>query len=82
MLPNKWKVILSKVKYAYMPIVNVFTGTVFGYEAFLRRYESFGFSSVKDFFDAAYNEKVLYEVDLGLRKIAIENFLEIPNSKN
>ncbi len=82
MLPNKWQVILLKIKYAYMPIVNVYTGSVFGFEAFLRGYEPFGFSSVKEFFDAAYKEKVLYEVDLGLRKIAIEDFLSIPHSKN
>lgn len=76
MLDNKWQMIVSRADFAFMPIVNVFTGVVFAFEVYLRNFEFLGFDSIGEFFDLAYNDKVLYEVDLNLRKKAILKFVE------
>ena len=39
MITSKWEAILESVYYAFQPIVNIHTGTTFGFEALLRVYE-------------------------------------------
>lgn len=69
-----WLARLSKIDYAFQPIVNIHTGNAFGFEALLRCYEQAGFSSIDELFDQAYDEKVLHQVDLYLRNIAFRKF--------
>jgi hypothetical protein len=74
-LEDKWRSIISNhIDYAFEPIVNIHTGVTFGFEALLRRYSEVGFSSIAEFFDTAYNESMLYHVELSLREKAVEKF--------
>lgn len=79
---NKWKNIVSKVDFAFQPIVNINTGETYGVEALLREYKNGGFSTINDFFDTAYIDKMLYKVELMLREKAIEKFKKIRNFSN
>ncbi len=74
---DKWKDIISKLDYAFQPIVNVHTGVCFGYEALLRNYKKLGFNCIYDIFDEAYQDQMLYKIDLWLRKKAIKSFVKI-----
>lgn len=73
----QWRKIVYFLEYAYQPIVNAYSGEVFGYETLLRNWDSFGFDSVFELFDKAFDEQVLYALDLELRKKAIEGFKKI-----
>ncbi len=70
----KWKLRLSKIDYAFQPIVNIHTGNAFGFEALLRNHREAGFNSIEDIFDQAWEENVLHQVDLELRKKAMKKF--------
>lgn len=72
LLPPRWEGVIGQLEYAYQPIVNGYTGEVFGYEALLRNWESCGFSGIFDVFDSAFRERVLYTLDLALRRKAIQ----------
>jgi len=69
--------IFNNIDYAFQPIVNIHSGICYGYEALLRNHEAAGFSSIAEFFDAAYNDQVLYAVDLYLREKAITKFTQL-----
>ncbi len=77
MLPDKWMASLKKIDYAFQPITNSLTGVVFAVEALIRDVDQAGYDSVEDFFDQAYQDGVLFALDLELRKIAIRKFIEI-----
>jgi len=78
MLNKKWTDILSKLDYAFQPIVNVRSGKMYGVEALLRNfYEAGGFYSIFNLFDEAYHDAMLYQLDLELRKIALQKFAKI-----
>jgi diguanylate cyclase (GGDEF)-like protein len=81
-LGKTWERFLDSVDYAFQPIVNIYTGKTFAFEALIRDYEKAGFSSIDAVFDTAYNENILYSLDLELRRIAIRKFSQIPFSKN
>jgi len=75
MLNKKWDYIVSKLDYAFQPIVNVKSGKTYGVEALLRNFhEAGGFYSIINLFDEAYNDGLLYQLDLQLRYKAIEKF--------
>lgn len=71
-----WEKSIEKVDFAFQPIVNITTGKVYGYELLLREYDKAGFRSIAEFFDTAYDESVLYKVDIALREKAIKKFKE------
>ena len=73
---KKWLAWLSKLDYAFQPIVNIHTGNAFGFEALLRCWEAVGFASIGEVFDRAYHDGVLHQVDLALRRKAIIKFAE------
>ena len=77
-----WKKSVEKVDFAFQPIINISDGTVYGYELLLRNYENAGFKSIQDFFDTAYEDGVLYQVDLALREKGIEKYKKIKNYKD
>lgn len=74
--------IVSKIDYAFQPIVNINSGRVVAYEALLRDYKNAGFSSIEDFFNAAYEAKILYKLDLLLREKAIKKFIDATFDKS
>lgn len=74
-----WTSIVRRLDYAFQPIVNIHSGSSFGYEALLRDVEAVGFSTIEDFFDAAYEDRVLYTVETALRAKAVAKFVRIPN---
>ncbi|MBD3840893.1 MAG: EAL domain-containing protein [Campylobacterales bacterium] len=69
---KKWESILQNIDFAYQPIVDISTGSTIAYEALLRNHEKNGFLSIDDFFDTAYQNSVLYKIDLKLREKAIQ----------
>lgn len=77
MLPEKWLSALHQIDYAYQPLINPLTGMTFAVEALIRHVDRAGFNSIEAFFDLAYQEKVLFELDLQLRKKAIAKFIRI-----
>jgi len=82
MLDKKWHKIVSKIDFAFQPIVNVKSGKLFAVEALLRNFnEAGGFHSIFNLFDDAYHDGILYQLDLELRHIALLKFskLNIPN---
>ncbi|MCF6246479.1 MAG: EAL and GGDEF domain-containing protein [Desulfobacula sp.] len=77
-----WIERLSKIDYAYQAIVNIHTGNAFGFEALLRCHVQAGFISIDDVFDQAYNQGILHQVDLFLRKKAIAKFARFKGSSH
>lgn len=62
--------------FAFQPIVNLKTGNVYGYEALLRNYQKLGFENIFQLFDYAYQHDILHELDIKLRKKAIDRYGE------
>ncbi|BFU78665.1 GGDEF domain-containing protein [Arcobacter sp. 15-2] len=82
MLDKKWKKIVSKLDFAFQPIVNVKSGNLFAVEALLRNFHEAGnFHSIFNLFDDAFHDGILYQLDLELRYIALEKFSRL-NIKN
>ena len=81
-MTDDWKEICDNLDYAYQPIVNSYTGDVFGYEALLRNWKTCGFKSIFDVFDQSFSDRTLYAVDLELRKKAIEKYCTIDGNKS
>lgn len=78
MILNKdWVDRLSKLDYAFQPIVNIHNGRCYGYEALLRNYIAAGFDTIDSVFDLAYQENVLHQADRFLREKAFEKFSKI-----
>ena len=55
-LNSRWEKVVSLLDYAFQPIVNIHTGSVFGFEALLREWDAAGYGSIKNLFDRAYEE--------------------------
>ncbi|HTY08863.1 MAG TPA: GGDEF domain-containing protein [Candidatus Edwardsbacteria bacterium] len=66
------------VDFALQPIVNIHTGDCYGVECLLRDTADAGFTSIQDFFDQAFRDRLLYQVDLQLRAAAIAKFAALP----
>ncbi len=79
---KKWLTWLSTLDYAFQPIVNIHTGNAFGFEALLRCWEAVGFASIGEVFDRAYQDGVLHQVDLVLRRKAIIKFAEFKGHRH
>jgi len=79
MLNKKWTNIVSKLDYAFQPIVNVKSGKIYAVEALLRNHhEAGGFYSIFNLFDEAFHDAMLYQLDLELRALALKKFSQIP----
>ena len=78
MLDKKWSKIVSKIDFAFQPIVNVKSGKLFAVEALLRNFnEVGGFHSIFNLFDNAYHDGILYQLDLELREKALLKFSQL-----
>ncbi len=78
-LNEKWQLALDKIKYAYQPIISYSSGEVLAQEALIRNVHEAGFESVEKLFDTAYQEAVLHQIEIELRKKAIRKFLKYRN---
>ncbi|MBI5162477.1 MAG: GGDEF domain-containing protein [Magnetospirillum sp.] len=74
-----WNAVLAQLDIALQPIVNIFTGACYGYEALLRGTEAAGFASIQDFFDISHTMGVLPDVEMVLRTRAAEKFVRLPH---
>ncbi len=74
MINTKWKEILDQIDFALQPIVDINDGKIIGYESLLRNYKEAGFNSIDDFFDTAYKQRILFTIDIELRKKALRKF--------
>lgn len=72
-----WEDVLEGLHFAFQPIVDVHTGSAFGYEALLRGWEDYGFASPHALFDSAFRNGTLHTVDVELRSRALEAFCRI-----
>ena len=77
-MTKNWSEIIEKLDYAFQPIIHTHTGKIFAVEALLRNT-----NNINAIFDSAFDEDILYEVDLLLREKAIEKFslIKIENLK-
>jgi EAL domain-containing protein (putative c-di-GMP-specific phosphodiesterase class I)/GGDEF domain-containing protein len=66
--------IAASVNFAFQPIVNIFSGTCYGYEALLRGHGKAGLSSIQAVFDTAHEFGCLHGLDLLLRDMALADF--------
>ncbi|MCV6608395.1 MAG: EAL domain-containing protein, partial [Campylobacterales bacterium] len=72
---SRWDKIVSKLDFAFQPIVNIATGQLYGVEALLRNYKEAGdFHSVHNCFDEAFQDGYLYQLDLELREKLFTKF--------
>ncbi len=74
---KKWKEIVSEFDFAFQPIVNTFTGKIYGVEALLRDYEKKGFKKISSVFDEAYSDNFLIGLDELLLEKAIFKFKDL-----
>ena len=73
-LPHAWEEMVFRLEHAFQPIASFADGSAYGFEALLRGWEDFGFSSIAEIFDTAFEERILYEFDLALRAKAFRKF--------
>lgn len=72
-----WTEIAVTLDMALQPIVNIHTGTCYGYEALLRNTEAAGFASIGHFFDACHAAGALAEMEMTLREKALAKFVRL-----
>ncbi len=75
----QWISTLDALDYAFQPIVNIHTGVCYGVEALLRNTDTAGFKTIGAFFDHAWRDGVLHQVDMHLRHKAIEKLAGLEN---
>ena len=78
MINKQWEKIIETLDFAFQPIIDINTKEIYGVEVLLRNYEEVGFDAISIVFDRAYEENILFDLDLLLIQKAIEKFKEIP----
>ncbi|MFH2057769.1 MAG: EAL domain-containing protein [Pseudomonadota bacterium] len=78
---KNWLSRLSKIDYAFQPIVNIHTGNTFGFEALLRFHKEAGFLSIDNLFDQACQDELLHQVDLSLRQKVFSKFAKFKHNQ-
>jgi EAL domain-containing protein (putative c-di-GMP-specific phosphodiesterase class I) len=73
----KWNSILDNIDLAFQPIVDIKTGKLVAVESLLRNYREVGFNSIDEFFDTAYEDQVIFSIDILLRKKALEKLKKL-----
>ena len=64
-----WREIVDGLDFALQPIVSIHTGLSLGFEVLLRNTDHAGYTSIQEFFDDAYADRMLYTVDLYLSRV-------------
>jgi diguanylate cyclase (GGDEF)-like protein len=75
---EKWENAISLLDFAFQPIVNIHTGVCYGYEALLRQFQEAGFLSIQEVFEKAFQDNILFSLDLKLREKVLTKFKNIP----
>lgn len=73
-LPGAWEDILALLDHAFQPVVSLGDGSAWGYEALLRGHDDAGFEDIREVFDRAFEDRILYALDLRLREKAFRKF--------
>ncbi|OHD37469.1 MAG: hypothetical protein A2355_06735 [Spirochaetes bacterium RIFOXYB1_FULL_32_8] len=73
-----WEKKLEYIDFAFQPIINIATGKLYAVEALIRNYELAGFQTIDEFFDTAYNDGLLFKIDIYLREKAVAKFVTLP----
>ncbi|MBB5022205.1 EAL domain-containing protein (putative c-di-GMP-specific phosphodiesterase class I) [Desulfurispira natronophila] len=86
-LSFEWQDSLRYVDYAFQPVVNPVSGSTFGVEALIRGTENIPFlagesNSIDAYFDRAYQEGVLFSLDVALRHKVFQKFTTFPTYGN
>lgn len=77
-MTNQWIDRINKLDFAFQPIIHSSTGRLYAVEALLRNVEvATGFHNIQEVFDCAFEDGILYQVDIELRRKAIKKFKEI-----
>lgn len=64
----------EEVRFAFQPIINPYTGYLYGVEALMRGQEDLDFTSIHAFFDFSFRMGILQEVEVLLRGRAMKQF--------
>ena len=64
----------EEVRFAFQPIINPYTGHLYGVEALMRGQEDLDFTSIHAFFDFSFRMGILQEVEVLLRGRAMKQF--------
>jgi len=75
-LTSEWKEKTALLYHAFQPIARFADGSAYGFEALLRGWDQAGFSSIAEVFDQAFEDKLLYALDLELRMKAFGKFAQ------
>ena len=77
-LPEKWLEKIAHIDYAFQPIIHPKSGHVFALEALMRNVKNAGFSSIENLLESAFEEGLLFNLDLKLRDLVFSKFVTIP----
>lgn len=75
-LTPEWHEKAALLYHAFQPIARFADGSAYGFEALLRGWDQAGFSSIAEVFDRAFEDRLLYALDLKLRTKAFAQFAE------
>lgn len=78
---EEWLDKINLLTFVFQPIVDLKGNRIYGFEALLRNYEDIGFHAVYEIFDLAFEQKILYRMDLFLRDKLISLFVQLPDYK-
>ncbi len=73
--------LIDELDFALQPIVNINSGEVYAFEAFLRNFQKAGFKSINALLDNAYENKTLYAMDVLLREKLLKKTSELYKEK-
>lgn len=71
---RNWQYILNQLDFAFQPIVNIHSGSIYGFEALLRGCEQADFTDIDHFFSEAHRCGQLSPIDKILREKALQKF--------
>jgi EAL domain-containing protein (putative c-di-GMP-specific phosphodiesterase class I)/GGDEF domain-containing protein len=73
----EWDKIISEAYFDFQPIIDIFSGKTYGFEALLRGLDSVDFPTVHTFFDRVFKENLLGFIDQRLLEKAVGQFIEL-----
>ena len=74
---KEWLEKFDIVDFAFQPIINPFTGITYALESLIRNTDKLGYKCISNFFDDAYNQNILFQLDVALREKAVKKFTSL-----
>lgn len=65
-----WEKFINIIDFAYQPIIDIKTGKTIAFEALIRNFNE-DFKDIDELFNTLYKERILFNIDIELRKKAI-----------